>query len=263
MKSRAAVTALLAATSGIVTAQQPARTLAVVLAHPDDETPVGPMLARYAREGVQVYLIIATDGAQGGSNTTIPRGSELAKARAEEAACAARALGAQPPVLLGFPDAKLGDFLADPPLLYRLTDRLAAELQRLRPDVLLTWGPDGGGGHPDHRLVGSLVTQVVRAGAPGAPEHLFYMSLSPEMIRGMNPQRGAPPNLQPQDKFFTTRVSFTDADLEASGRSMACHRTQFPEQALQRVGPMRASIFKGVVAVVPAFPGESTTDLFR
>jgi LmbE family N-acetylglucosaminyl deacetylase len=263
MKTLAPLTVLLAATSGIVTAQQPARTLAVVLAHPDDETPVGPMLARYAREGVQVYLIIATDGAQGGSNTTIPRGPELAKARAEEAACAARALGTQPPVLLGFPDAKLGDFLADPSLLYRLTDRLAAELQRLRPDVLLTWGPDGGGGHPDHRLVSSLVTQVVRAGAPGTPEHLFYMSLSPEMIRGMNPQRGAPPNLNPQEKFFTTRVPITEADLEASARSMACHRTQFPEAALQRIAPLRASLYKGVVAVVPAFPGESTTDLFR
>src|SRR5215510_9818202 len=39
--------------------------LAVVLAHADDETPVGPILARYGREGVQVHLIIATDGSQG------------------------------------------------------------------------------------------------------------------------------------------------------------------------------------------------------
>jgi LmbE family N-acetylglucosaminyl deacetylase len=263
MKTLAAVTALLAATSGIAPAQQPARTLVVVLAHPDDETPVGPMLARYAREGVQVHLIIATDGAQGGSNTTIPRGPELAKARAEEAACAASALGAQPPVLLGFPDAKLGDFLADPPLLYRLTDRLATELKRLHPDVVLSWGADGGTGHPDHRLVGSLVTQLVLAGAPGAPEHLFYMSMPPEMIQAMVPERGAPPLLHPQEKFFTTRVAITDADLEAAGRSMACHRTQFREEALQRLAPKRASVFKGVVAVVPAFPGESTTDLFR
>src|SRR5678815_2408107 len=205
MKTLAAVTVLLASTSGIVTAQQPARTLVVVLAHPDDETPVGPMLARYAREGVQVHLIIVTDGAQGGSNTTIPRGPELARARAEEAACSANALGAQPPVLLGFPDAKLGDFLADPSLLYRLTERLAAELQRLRPDVVLTWGADGGTGHPDHRLVGSLVSQLVLAGAPGAPQHLFYMSMPPEMIQSMG--RGAPPLLYPQEKFFTTRVS--------------------------------------------------------
>ena len=252
---------MLSAVTGTITAQQPPRTLVIVLAHPDDETPVGPMLARYAREGVQVHLIVVTDGAQGGSNTTIPRGPELARARAEEAACAAKALGAQPPVLLGFPDAKLGDFLADPPLLYRLTDRLAAELARLHPDVLLTWGADGGTGHPDHRLVGSLVTQLVLAGAPGATEHLFYVSMPPEMIQGAG--RPAPPLLHPQEKFFTTRVSITDPDIEASGRSMECHRTQFPEEMLRRIAPLRASIFKGVVTLVPAFPGESTTSLFR
>src|SRR5262245_27816285 len=88
---------------------QTSRTLVAVFAHPDDETSAAPALARYAREGVQVYLVIATDGAAGGSSTSIPRGPELARARAEEAACAATALGAQPPILLGFPDAQLGN----------------------------------------------------------------------------------------------------------------------------------------------------------
>src|SRR5580765_2077887 len=59
--------------------QNSPRVLVAVLAHPDDETPIGPILARYAREGVQVHLVIATDGAEGASNTTIPRGPELAK----------------------------------------------------------------------------------------------------------------------------------------------------------------------------------------
>lgn len=219
------------------------------------------MLARYAREGVQVHLIIVTDGAQGGSNTTIPRGPELARARAEEAACAARALGAQPPVLLGFPDAKLGDFLADPALLYRVTDRLAAELQRLRPDVMLTWGSDGGGGHVDHRLVSSLVTQLVMTGAPGVPAHLFYMSIPAEAMRAMN--RGVPPLVLPQDKYFTTRVPFAEPDLEAAKVAMSCHRTQFPEEVLKRVLPTQAAAFRGGISLIPAFPGESTTDLFR
>ncbi|HKW10327.1 MAG TPA: PIG-L family deacetylase [Gemmatimonadaceae bacterium] len=148
-------------------AQGQTRTLVAVLAHPDDETPVGPVLARYAREGAQVYLIIATDGSQGGTNTTIPRGPELARVRSEEARCATDALGAKPPILLGFPDGKLGDYIADPSLLYRLTGRVAEELQRLRPDAIVTWGPDGGVGHPDHRMVSNIVTQLVRAGAPG------------------------------------------------------------------------------------------------
>src|SRR5712692_9481877 len=76
------------------------KALVVLMAHADDESPVGPILSRYAREGLQVYLIIATDGMQGaGSNGFIPRadsrppGEDLVRARAEEARCASDALG--------------------------------------------------------------------------------------------------------------------------------------------------------------------------
>ena len=68
--------------------QSNAQTLVAVWAHADDEGSVAPILARYAREGVKVHTIIATDGAQGAANTSVPRGSELAKLRVEEAQCA-------------------------------------------------------------------------------------------------------------------------------------------------------------------------------
>ena len=243
--------------------QNPPRTLVAVLAHPDDETPIGPILVRYAREGVQVHLVIATDGAEGASNTTIPRGPELAKARAEEARCSAAALGATAPILLGFPDSKLGDFLGDQSLLFRLTQRVAEELARLHPDAVITWGPDGGYGHPDHRMVSNIVTQLMRAGAPGVPERLFYMSLPAEMIKAAFPERGAPPLLIPQDKYFTMRVSFTPEDLKAAERSMACHQTQFNAAMLQRATESTGRILNGVIALVPASPGTPGTDLFR
>ena len=54
-------------------AQSAPRTLVAVFAHGDDEGVVSPILARYAREGARVYVIIATDGAQGGRHTSIPR----------------------------------------------------------------------------------------------------------------------------------------------------------------------------------------------
>jgi N-acetyl-1-D-myo-inositol-2-amino-2-deoxy-alpha-D-glucopyranoside deacetylase len=227
--------ALLSATP--VVAQGTTRTLVAVFAHPDDETSAAPVLARYAREGVQVYLIIATDGAAGGNYTSIPRGPELARARAEEAACAATALGVKPPILLGFPDAQLGNYAEDPTRVYRLTQRIQEELQRLRPDALITWGPDGGTGHPDHRLVSSLVTQLVRAGATGAPEHLFYSAIPVEGMRAMNPGRGEPPFLVPQAKYFTTRrlVTVTDSSSEHSDR----HSRQ---QIAQRVRDIQAHI---------------------
>jgi LmbE family N-acetylglucosaminyl deacetylase len=131
------------------------RTLVAVLAHADDEDPAAPIIARYAREGVHVHLLIASDGGQGtgfaaARGDTVPRDQELVRVRTEEARCAAQALGVKPPILLGFPDGRLGDYAGDRTLVFRLTQRIAEELQRLRPDVILTWGPDGGMGHPDH-----------------------------------------------------------------------------------------------------------------
>ena len=112
------------ASSAVARSAAAANTLAVVLAHADDESVVGPVLARYAREGVQVYLIIATDGARGfgpdrSSSGQAVDSKDLAVVRANEARCAARKLGARPPILLEFPDGKLGDYSEDKGLLYR------------------------------------------------------------------------------------------------------------------------------------------------
>src|SRR5262245_51330893 len=104
---RSAMTRLLAAwlvvfltLPAVPIAQNRARTLVALLAHADDETAASPVMARYAREGVRVHSIIVTDGAGGsGSQTylqrseTGPVGDALVKARAEEARCAAAALG--------------------------------------------------------------------------------------------------------------------------------------------------------------------------
>ena len=261
--------ALLFFTPGRSFAQTTApRTLVAVLAHADDEGPVAPVLARYAREGVQVYLLIATDGGQGtglaaARGETAPREQDLVRMRAEEARCAAQALGVKPPTLLSFPDGKLGDYVGDRALVYRLTQRIAEELARLRPDAVITWGPDGGTGHPDHRIVSNIVTQLQRAGAPGAPERVFYMNLPVESMRAMNPQRGEPPLTVPQAKYFTVRVPFAPGDLKAAERSMACHRSQFTPEVVQRVAPAAASAWNGAIPLIPAFSTAPITDLFQ
>ena len=246
-----------------VLAQGASKTLVAVFAHADDEGAAAPILARYAREGVQVYLVIATDGAQGGAHTSIPRGPELARVRSEEARCAADALGIHAPILLGFPDAQLGNYMEDRTRLFQLTARVQGELQRLRPDAVITWGPDGATGHPDHRIVSSIVTQLVRAGAPGAPERLFYVSLPVEGFRVMNPARGEPPFLIPLAKYFSTRVAFSTADFEATRRSMACHKTQYSDDIVQRVSEAMRGALKGELPLAPLLATAGTTDLFR
>ena len=68
---------------------------------------------------------------------------DLVRQRAEEARCATHVFGIQPPILLGFPDGKMGDHAGDRALIYRVTQRIAEALARLRPDAVITWSPDG------------------------------------------------------------------------------------------------------------------------
>ena len=249
--------------SGPIVSGQVTRTLVAVWAHSDDEASVGPILARYARESVRVHMIIVTDGAQGAANTSVPRGPEIAKLRAEEARCSSQALGIEPPILLGFPDGALGHYSADPAMLFRLTQRLVEELQRLRPDVLITWGPDGGTGHPDHRIVSSIVSQLVRAGAPGVPQRVFYGSIPAEGFQAMNPTRGVPPFVIPQASLFSARVRFSDADLEAARRSMSCQKTQYPQESVDRVISTMRDTLKGELPLTAMVPQAPSNDLFR
>lgn len=265
-----------ASTIMVVTPPTPAaaqgrpRTLVALLAHADDESAAGPVLARYAREGVAVHLIVTSDGSAGsGSQAYLqrsdsgPTGDALVAVRKEEARCAAAALGAREPIFLGFPDGKLGDYPGDRSLMYRLTERIAKEIERLQPDVVITWGPDGGTGHPDHRLISNIATQLQRFAAPGMPERLYYMYLPIESFRMLNPQRGEPPLLYPQAKYFTVRVPFTPSDLEATKKATACHRSQLNAEALQRLLPEMGRVLNGKVAFIPAFAASSSDDLFR
>lgn len=254
---------VLAAPSAPSAGQNTARILVAVFAHPDDESSAAPILARYAREGAQVHLIVATDGAAGGQQTSVAAGAELAKVRADEARCAADALGIKPPILLEFPDGKLGAYGEDPLRLFRLTARVHQELQRLHPDALITWGPDGGTGHPDHRLISAVVTQLVRTSAPGVPERLFYVTIPAEVIRALNPSRPEPPLLIPQPKLLATRIAITPPDLESARRSLRCHKTQFPPDAMTRLGDAGKQLWSGGVPVSPAFASASPDDLFR
>ena len=226
-----AVIALIAACarsgSSVVAVPPSPRTLVAVFAHPDDETLVAPALARYAREGVRVYLVIATDGRRGANaHARIPAGDSLAKVRANEARCSARALGLEPPILLGFPDAGLADFAPWPgKRLDTLATRMDSVLRALRPSVVVTWGPEGGYGHSDHRLTGNVVTQVFQSGALPSATPLFYAGF-PE-TRTTTAPRWYGQKIHPvSSALLTATVEFTAADRQAAAKSVACHWSQ-------------------------------------
>ncbi len=221
----AAPASALAQQTPAAAARRPATILAV-FAHPDDERMVGPLLAGYARRGARIVWVVATDGRKGVTPFAhIPAGDSLAHVRAGEARCAARALGVGGPRLLGLEDAGLASFEA----LDVLRDSVASILREVRPDVVLTFGPEGGTGHPDHRLVGDVVSELVQRGADGAPRALFYASLPAERMR--TAPRAEPTVTPMAERYLAVRVPFTPADLEATHREFACHASQYtPEQ---------------------------------
>lgn len=137
-----------------------------VLAHPDDESlGVGGTLAKYASEGVETFLVTATRGERGRyrghrDDERHPGPLTLGTIRESELRAAASALGIRELSLLGYRDQELDR--ADP---QEAVARIVSHLRRTRPDVVVTFGPDGAYGHPDHIAICQYTTAALVAAA--------------------------------------------------------------------------------------------------
>lgn len=130
-----------------------------VLAHPDDETlGVGGILAYYAARGVSTHVVSATRGERGPYFTNENRHSdaEVGRVREEELRAAARELGVRDVAFLDYIDGALDR--ADP---REAIARIAGHLRRVRPQVVVTFDPFGGYGHPDHIAISQFTTTAV------------------------------------------------------------------------------------------------------
>jgi N-acetyl-1-D-myo-inositol-2-amino-2-deoxy-alpha-D-glucopyranoside deacetylase len=134
--------------------------LATILAHPDDETfGTGGTLIRYVDEGVAVHSLCLTEGEKGwagGEGAPIVPREHVGAARALELEEAGRRMGLTSVTCLKYPDGGLAGVNAD----YVIRD-IVRWLRRVRPDVVITWGPDGGYGHPDHIAAGERALKAV------------------------------------------------------------------------------------------------------
>ena len=202
-----------------------AETLLAIFAHPDDESTVAPILARYAREGVDVHLAIATDGRLGATpHAGIPAGDLLAAARREEMTCAAAALGVQL-VHFDYHDQLRAaeGYGGHIPHVRALIDDVAALIARVRPDAIITWGPDGGSNHMDHRLIGDTVTGVFLGRDWGKPVGLFYYGTPASRIDDADDRR----RRGVLDEYLNVTIGFSDADFAAAEKSLRCHESQY------------------------------------
>lgn len=236
---------------GILTAtaqgqSTPQRPLVAVFAHPDDERVIGPLLSRLGRERREVHLVIATDGSKGvREHAGIPAGKALASARAKEAQCAANRLGVRELHMLGLEDGGLASFEA----LGRMRTELMKIIDSLRPAAIITFGPEGGTGHPDHRLVGNVVTQVVQGDDRHRTIDLLYASLPAERLRAA--PRSNPTVNGVAQALLTVRVPVEEQDLVAGREAFACHRTQYTQAEMDSINTTLRYVWNGTVYLRP------------
>ena len=133
--------------------------LMAVLAHPDDESlGFGGTLARYSAEEVETYLVTATRGERGRffSPDRKAEPAEVGQVREAELRAAAATLGIREVVILGYPDGAVDQIDSA-----TAVAAIARHIRRVRPHVVVTFGPDGAYGHPDHIAISQFTTAAV------------------------------------------------------------------------------------------------------
>lgn len=239
------------------------RRLLVVYAHPDDESfGNGGAIARYSAAGVAVHYACATRGECG----TVPEAMRAAQPdigalRSVEMACAAEALGLRAVHYLGYRDSGMPGSadnahpaaLVGAPLEH-VIGQVVALIRALRPQVVLTFGPYGGYGHPDHIFIHEATlpafeqaadplfypAQIAAGLTPWQPRKLYYSTFAPRLLRvvlrllrlaGRDPRRFGENNdvdlvrVVEEVTPVTTTVDCR-AHLATVRRAWACHASQ-------------------------------------
>jgi LmbE family N-acetylglucosaminyl deacetylase len=214
--------------------------LMAVLAHPDDESlGFGGTFAYYHARGVATHLVTATRGERGRffDNEDRPDDAEVGRVRETELRAAAGELGIRDVAFLDYLDGELDR--ADPA---EAVQRIVAEIRSVRPQVVMTFGPDGAYGHPDHTAISQLTCAAVAAAADpafgsgdvhavdklyfnGWPPHLWelYQAVFKKLVSVVDGQeRQAHPWAE---WMLTTRVDARQ-HWEAVWRAIRRHKTQ-------------------------------------
>jgi len=226
------------------------KVILAIFAHPDDESTVSAVLAKYAAEGVSVYVAVATDGRLGVTqHAGIPGGDSLAAARAKEMICAAEQLGIHPPIMMGMHDQlKMREGLS---ALSGQLDTIRRNVTKLftdlRPDVVITWGPSGWTGHHDHRLVGSVVTEVFSSQTWTKPMRLYY----PELATGSLPKDIPFPVATVDPSYLTIKVPVTETDYDKAKAALLCHKSQYTPEVADQLQQLVRTTQKGVAYFRP------------
>lgn len=163
--------------AGKIIKQYTPKDIVVISPHPDDsEFGAAGSVARWVKEGKKVAYIICTGGEKGTSDPAV-KPEKLSKTRMKEQKAAAKLLGVEEVIFLGYEDQTLED-----------TPEFRKEIVRwiraFKPDTLITADPYRRYiWHRDHRITGQV---VLDAAFPYARDHLSYPDLIEE---GLEPHK--------------------------------------------------------------------------
>ena len=208
------------------------RRLLLVFAHPDDESVFAAGLAcRTVADGGAVALCTATPGEHGklGDPPVCAR-ERLGAVRQAELMAACADLGIGPVRLLGYPDRGLACAPAD-----TIRRQLVEILRATRPQVVVTFDPNGSNLHPDHVAISRFTSDAVAAAgdprwfpelgaAHETPRVLWTLPVRPwELLRRADPAN------EPGADFVVDVAAF----VERKAAALRAHRTQ--HQSLNRI----------------------------
>lgn len=236
--------------------------LLAIFAHPDDEASVGPVLAKYAAQGVRVYLAVATDGRLGvNEHAGIAGGDPLAAARAQELQCAAEKLGLQPPIAFGLHDQlRMAEGLeAYFQQMHELRARVRKLFDELQPDAVITWPPSGWTGHPDHRIVSAIVTEVFQSRPSPRRFELYYPAAPAGRLPESHPLAAA--SMDP--RFLTVEISVSPHDYEKARQAWLCHRSQYTPDQIEDLHRSLVSTQEGTAHFQRVSAARKSSTLFR
>ena len=232
--------------------------LLAVFAHPDDEAfGTGGTLARYAGAGVATTLVCATRGEAGEIAEGVDATPEtLGQVREAELRCAAETVGVAELIFLDYCDSGMAGTAVnqDPASFINapaevVVPQLIAIIRRVRPEVVVTFEPNGGYGHPDHIAIHKHTVAAFHAAAdPNCwPEQgpawqaarLFYTAIPRSFFRRMAEQLKALGADESEYAWLeeeggrgwpdeeVTAVIDVSGTVEAKWSALNCHRTQF------------------------------------
>jgi LmbE family N-acetylglucosaminyl deacetylase len=220
--------------------------LMAILAHPDDESlGTGGILAKYAAEGVETFLVTATRGERGwpGDPQSDPGLTALGQLRQAELLAAAKVLGLRQVEFLDYIDGDLDQ--ADPG---EVIAKIVRQVRRVRPQVVVTFGPEGAYGHPDHIAICQFTTAALVTAADAAYDpansdlphrvsKLYYLADSKELVSLVQATigdiamtiDGVERRLVGWEEWaITTRIDAT-AHWRTVWQAITCHHTQWDD----------------------------------